>query len=177
MSKKLTKNKTAKGLISLLTIIILMSSILATTIYYQNNITANVIRETSYKDESIKPQIKYVDDINELNQLNEGGYSVRNGFVYYLDTFDSYVPTFLLRKNVDEKISLLRKLEIASQFPLYIKVKDKEQENVLFVVDSGGAIIYSNTFEGLAKKESIEKKSVANSITGKVTGMERVSGF
>ena len=39
--KKLTKNKLAKGLVSLVTIIVLLSSILATSIFYENNITAN----------------------------------------------------------------------------------------------------------------------------------------
>jgi len=45
MSKNLINNKTAKGLVSLITIIILMSSILAVTIYhqeYQNQITGKV---------------------------------------------------------------------------------------------------------------------------------------
>ena len=91
MTKKLMKNKTAKGLVSLLTIIILMSSILAGTIYYESGITANVIKENSYKDENIKPQIKYVDDIRDLNQLNEGWYQIVNEYVFYLEHFDSYL--------------------------------------------------------------------------------------
>ena len=39
--KKLTKNKIAKGLVSLVTVVILLSSILATTFVFENNITAN----------------------------------------------------------------------------------------------------------------------------------------
>jgi len=47
--KKLTKNKIAKGIVSLVTIVILLSSILATSIVYENNITANVVKEASIK--------------------------------------------------------------------------------------------------------------------------------
>ncbi len=46
--KKLFKNKIAKGLVSLITIIVLLSSILATSLFYQNNITANVIFDESF---------------------------------------------------------------------------------------------------------------------------------
>ena len=90
MKNKLFNNKLAKGLISLLTIIILMCSILATTIYYQNNITANAIRETKIDNKNLI-QIKEVNNINELNQLNEGFYQIKNGFVFYLEHFDSYL--------------------------------------------------------------------------------------
>ena len=90
MKDKLFNNKLAKGLISLLTIIILMCSILATSIYYQNNITANAIRETKIDNKNLI-QIKEVNDINELNQLNEGFYQIKNGRVFYLEHFDSYL--------------------------------------------------------------------------------------
>ena len=43
--KNLFNNKTAKGLVSFVTIIVLLSSILATSVFYENSITANVIRE------------------------------------------------------------------------------------------------------------------------------------
>ena len=124
MSNKLFNNKTAKGLVSLITIIILMSSILAGTIYYENNITANVVREGSSPKSSIS--IKEVNDISELSQLNEGWYSIKNGFVYYLETFDSYVP-------------------------LWIKVKNPEQRNGLFVVDKEGNIEFDESFDGLQR--------------------------
>ncbi len=39
---KITKNKTAKGLVSLITIIIILASILAGSIYYENTITGKV---------------------------------------------------------------------------------------------------------------------------------------
>ena len=41
--KKLLNKKIAKGLVSLITIVILLSSILASSVFYQNNITANVV--------------------------------------------------------------------------------------------------------------------------------------
>ena len=42
--KKLLYNKTGKGLSSLAAIVILLSAILASSIFYENNITANSIR-------------------------------------------------------------------------------------------------------------------------------------
>ena len=77
--KKLIKNKTAKGIVSLITIIILLSSILAGGIFYENSITANVIKETSINDKPII-SIKEVSDIkkvkneeqqNELKKISE----------------------------------------------------------------------------------------------------------
>ncbi|MEK6984427.1 MAG: hypothetical protein AABX33_07675 [Nanoarchaeota archaeon] len=44
-NKKLLNNKTAKGFVSLVTIIIFLTSILATSIFYENNITANIIKK------------------------------------------------------------------------------------------------------------------------------------
>ena len=41
MKNKLFNSKIAKGLVSLITIIMLLSSILATSVFYQNNITVN----------------------------------------------------------------------------------------------------------------------------------------
>jgi hypothetical protein len=69
MNNKLFNNKTAKGLVSLITIIILLSSILATTFVYQNNITADVIRETSQISKSAAITITEVNGVNNLNQL------------------------------------------------------------------------------------------------------------
>ena len=106
MKNKLFNNKIAKGLVSLITIIILLSSILAGSIFYENNITANVVKETSIDNKPPIISIKEVKSISELNQLNEGWYKISNGYVYYLDTFNSYVP-------------------------LYIKVKNQEQQNGL----------------------------------------------
>ena len=85
--KKLTKNKIAKGLVSLITVVILLSSILATTLVYENNITANAVKEDS--------GISYteVNDVYNL-QLNEGWYQVKNGNVLYLETFDYYKNGF-----------------------------------------------------------------------------------
>ena len=151
---KIFKNKTAKGLVSLIAIIILLSSILASTLYYQNNITANVIREASIDSESKAIPTTEVNDIKELSQLNEGWYSVRNGYVFYLEHFDSAVP-------------------------LYVKINNQRFWNGFLVVDADGNIEFRESFEEIAKKENtdedVEEKSVATTITGRVTGMERVS--
>ena len=113
-------NKIAKGIVSLLSIIILLSSILAGTLYYQNGITANVIMDASTQEESFP--IKEVNGIEELNQLNEGWYKISNGYVYYFETFNSYIP-------------------------IYIKVKNTEQQNGIFVVDENGNVEFQDTFE------------------------------
>ena len=152
-NKKLLSNKTAKGLVSLITIIILLSSILATTFIYENNITANVVRETSINNK-IPIQITTVNDIKELNQLNEGWYQIKNGFVYYLDTFNSYVP-------------------------LYIRVKNSEQQNGLLVVDEEGNVEFFEKEKQLNEVQLIQnqektQKSTQNQITGEVTGLVSV---
>ena len=100
--KKLNKNKLGKGLVSLITIVILLSSILATSIFYQNNITANAIKETSINDDVPIP-IKKVDNIEQLSYLNEGFYEIRNGYVYYFDTFNSYVPLYIKVLNQEQQ--------------------------------------------------------------------------
>ncbi len=133
-TKNTFNNKFAKGLISLVTIIILLSSILATSIYYENNITANVISEISTEAKSTGILITEVNDIKDLSQLNEGWYKIRNGFVYYLDTFNSNVP-------------------------LYIRVLNAEQQNGLLVVDEDGNVKfdnYSSTNEKVIVDENVE---------------------
>ena len=105
--RKIFNNKFGKGLVSLITIVILLSSILASSIVYQNNITANVAREISIDAKPISIPIKEVDNIKELNQLNEGWYQIINGYVYYLESFDSYVFLNIKVKNPDERNGLL----------------------------------------------------------------------
>ena len=128
--KRLTKNKLAKGLVSLITIVILLSSILAASVFFQNNITTNVIKETSIDNKPIAISIQEVKDIKELNKLNEGWYQIKNGFVYYLETFDSYVP-------------------------LYIKVLNPEQWNGLLFVEADGKI----SFDELVEKELLRRNN------------------
>lgn len=108
-NKKLFYSKIAKGMASLVTIIILLSSILATSIFYENNITANVIREVSIDSELTSISIIEVDDIKDLSQLNEGWYEIRKGFVFYLDTFTSYVPLYIQILNFGQQ-NILEKL-------------------------------------------------------------------
>ncbi|MBI3034925.1 hypothetical protein HYY71_01250 [Candidatus Woesearchaeota archaeon] len=80
MSSKLFYSKAAKGIVSLAAIIILLSSILATGIYYNDNITADVIRETSLETKSAAITITEANDIKELIQLNEGWYEIKNSY-------------------------------------------------------------------------------------------------
>ena len=94
MSKKIF-NKTAKGIVSLITIVILLSSILASSIFYENNITANVAKENSEETRQAIA-ITEVNNIRELSQLNEGWYQIANGYVFYLEHFDSYAPLYIL---------------------------------------------------------------------------------
>ena len=109
-TNRLFKSKTAKGIVSLLAVIILMSSILAGTIYNQNNITGNTIAGDNLNPLNTKLYKKEVNDISELSQLNEGWYKIISGNVLYLEDFDSTIP-------------------------LFIKIKDSEQQNGLLVVD------------------------------------------
>ena len=161
MKKKiLFDNKIAKGLVSLIEIVILLSAILASTFVYQNNITADVVKDTSIDYTPAVISIKKVNDVNELNQLNEGWYKVKNGYVYYLDTFNSYVP-------------------------LYIRVNNLEQQNGLFVVDADGTVSFDGSFDGLTEKEvsstSVPKTfgelKVGGSINGnKILNIEKEDG-
>ena len=128
--KKLFYNKFAQGLASLIAIIILLSSILAASIFYQNNITANVVRETSINDKSLSIQIQSVNDVKELNQLNEGWYQIRSGYVFYLESFNTPIP-------------------------LYIKVLNPEQQNGLLVVDEDGTIGFDKEFEGFVGNQFV----------------------
>lgn len=100
----LKMNKIAKGMVSLITIIILLSSILATSLYY-NNITGNVVEEVSLDSET-GISVAVVDGIAELSFLNEGWYQIRNGFVFYLDTFNSYAPLYIRMKNSEQQNGL-----------------------------------------------------------------------
>ncbi|MBI2650350.1 hypothetical protein HYX04_03475 [Candidatus Woesearchaeota archaeon] len=154
-NKNLFNNKTAKGLVSLIAIIVLLSSILATSIFYQNNITANVVRENSIDTKPSIILITEVNDIKELSQLNEGWYEVRNGFVFYLDTFNSYAP-------------------------LYIRIAGIEYKDGLLVVDKDGNVEFSYRINGLNEKviadeetEEIENEEhfVENEISGNVVGI------
>ena len=153
MRNKILKNKFAYGLMSFATVIILISSILAASIFYQSNITARAIQETNF-DSSPAISIIAVDNINGLNQLNEGWYEIRNGFVYYLQDFDTPIP-------------------------LYIRIKNSNQQNGLLSVDYDGTIIFDSKFHSKneVNENTFEEKIVATTISGRVTGLEKVSGF
>ncbi len=128
-NKKFTKPKTPKELASLTAIIILLSLILAGTLYYGKGITADAVRKAAIDGKIEKIQFKQVNDVKELSQLNEGWYKIMSGLVYYLETFDSYAP-------------------------LYIKVNNPRQQNGLIVVDADGTIRFSERFDGLAEEEN-----------------------
>ena len=149
-NKNIYKSTVPKGFVSLHTVIILLTSILAITISDGNNITANVIFEDSTSFKSTF-SITEVNNFNELNQLNEGWYSIRNGHVFYLDKFDSYIP-------------------------LYIKANNPPNLNGLFVIDSDGNIEFEENDLELIEKTKVDYEET-NKITGEVTGLESVTGF
>ena len=77
--KKLFYNKTAKGIVSLITIVILLSSILASSIFYGNNITANAVKEGS-SAESTGITITEINDVKVLNPEQKNGLEKISGF-------------------------------------------------------------------------------------------------
>ena len=62
---KIVYNKTAKGLVSLVAIVVLLSSILAGSLIYENNLTGNVVRENSNSRLQI-PTFIEIDNLNEF---------------------------------------------------------------------------------------------------------------
>src|SRR3989338_9167595 len=102
---KIKNKKIQKSFVSLVAIIILLSSILATTVFYQNSITANVIKENLGNKPAIP--LKEVKDVKELIQLNEGWYQVKNGLVYYLEAFDSSIPLYIRVLNPEQQNGML----------------------------------------------------------------------
>jgi len=143
------QNKTAK-LISLTTATVLIALVLASSLYYSgNNITANVVAEDP--SNFIQPLIKEIDNFNELKYLNEGWYEIRNGYVFYIENFDSYVP-------------------------LYIKVNNPSNLNGLLVVDADGNIAFDSNKWNLPEKYETQEFDSGNLITGEVTGMEELTG-
>ena len=151
MNNKIFNNKTAKGIVSLVTIIIVLTSVLSASIFYENNITANAVKELTIND---KPtiSIKEVNDIKELSQLNEGWYEIKKGYVFYLEDFNSPVL-------------------------IWIKVKNQEQQNGLMVVEEDGNINFYEKEKQITETQLTEEQQIQNQITGQVTGLEKVSGF
>ena len=151
--KKIYKSTVPKGFVSLHTIIILLTSILAITISDGNNITASVVVDVPTDYESTFSIIE-VSSISNLNQLNEGWYSIRNGHVFYLDKFDSYIP-------------------------LYIKATNPPNLNGLLVIDSDGNIEFEENDLELTEQTKVDNRNgeTLNQITGEVSGLEKVSGF
>ena len=103
MTKKLFNNKFAQGLVSFAVIIILIASVLASSMLYNASINPYVVRENSFDKNPASFSIRTVKGINDLSSLNEGWYEIRNGFVFYLETFDSYVPLYIRVKNLEQQ--------------------------------------------------------------------------
>lgn len=131
-NKNSSKNKTVHGLISFIPLGMCLLFVLAILVIYDNNLTGSVVKEIKVDNQEPQIKIELVNDIKILNHLNEGWYQVKNGYVFYLESFDSPVL-------------------------LYIKVKNPEQQNGFFVVDKFGNIKFDKTSEGLFEKE-IENK-------------------
>ena len=71
--------------------------ILASSFFYGGSgITGNAASEKP--PNFIAPSIKEI-NFNGLRQLNEGWYQIRNGYVFYMETFDSYVPLYIKVNN------------------------------------------------------------------------------
>ena len=119
-------NKIQEGIISLTAIIVLLSSVLAFSIFNGNgNITGFAINQKHNSNaKSIIPELTEINDIRELTQLNEGWYRVMNGQVYYLEIFSSYIP-------------------------LYIKVRDEGQQNLVIAIDGEGNMEVGRDFSDL----------------------------
>ncbi|MBI2654971.1 hypothetical protein HYX06_00920 [Candidatus Woesearchaeota archaeon] len=157
--KRLKQSKAAK-LISLTTATLLIALILASSFYLDGTITANVAAEEP--PSFTGPAAKEI-SFNELKHLNEGWYELRNGYVFYLESFDSYAP-------------------------LNLKVKSPSGLDGLAVVDSYGKIEftdYDETAEIQYPEEqetdeiqySQKQQESRNFITGEVTGLEGISGM
>mgnify|MGYP001574392368 FL=1 len=149
MNKKMMNNKIAKGIVSLTIIVVLLLSVLAGSFYYQNNITANAVKEVSAdfdKDISIKEI-----DAKNLNQLNEGWYKTINGNLFYLERFDK--PVYL-----------------------YARIDNPEYKNEIFSVDSDGNLEFFGN-NSLNNGNNKLKSTYSNRISGNVVGMESVSGM
>ncbi len=112
MKGRILKNKFVPGIATFLLIIILLSSIIAVSIIYDANVSANAVKQIKLTTkENI---VQEFDDIKDLS-LNEGWYSIKNGFVFYLQDFDNAIP-------------------------LYMKIENPGQQNGKFSVDSDGSI-------------------------------------
>src|SRR3989338_2031053 len=146
---KMMNNKIAKGIVSLTIIVILLLSVLAGSFYYQNNITANAVKEVSAdfdKDISIKEI-----DVKNINQLNEGWYKAIGGHLFYLEEFDR--PVYI-----------------------YTKIVSSEHQNEMFSVDADGNLEFFGN-NSLNNGNNKLKPVSNNQISGNVVGMESVSGM
>ena len=65
------------------------------------------MKETAIGSGSARISVIEVNGIKELSYLNEGWYEIRNGFVFYLETFTSYVPLYIKVKNLEQQNGLL----------------------------------------------------------------------
>lgn len=114
------KKKIEHEMSKFVTLVLLLILITATTIVFNGNITGNVVGSSSGITYII-PSIQEVSSIDELSSLNEGFYLIKEGYVFYLESADSYIP-------------------------LYIKVTDLKQRDGIFSVDEDGNIEFEDSF-------------------------------
>lgn len=91
---------------------------------------------------------QYVKSINELNSLSEGKYAIKNWQVYYDDS--------------------------GSLAPIYVIIENDAFRNGILEVSSDGYFRFKVGNDNDALKDNVQS---FNSITGAVSGMERVTGF
>ncbi|MBI2101699.1 hypothetical protein HYT53_03725 [Candidatus Woesearchaeota archaeon] len=142
----------AEALLVFTTIIIILSLVLATSIVYENNITANVAKETAISENGFGLKTIEVRNVNELSHLNEGWYQIINGYVYYLDSFNSYVS-------------------------LYIKVRNPEEQNGLLIVEADGTARLDKTFTGLPESEVADEGEFVEEEITIISKLARITGF
>ncbi|HLC49815.1 MAG TPA: hypothetical protein VJI97_00120 [Candidatus Nanoarchaeia archaeon] len=154
--KKIINSKTAKGITGFTMAMLMMISVFMFALSNNSSITANVVKYESI-DTAKSNSVIQIKEINSLSQLNEGWYEIRNGFVFYLEDFNTPIP-------------------------LYIRLKNSQQ-NGLAVVDADGTVSFEETSNKLVEKiitdKDIRKNSDdgSNLITGNVAGLSAVTGM
>lgn len=108
------KKRISHEMNKLITLVLILVLITTAIIVFDGNITGNVVGSSSGITYII-PSIQEVQGIGELSSLNEGFYLIKEGFVFYLESADSYIP-------------------------LYIKVNDLKQRDGIFSVDEDGNV-------------------------------------
>lgn len=88
------KRKISEEMNKLTALVLVLMLVTATAIVFDGSITGNVAIENSGITYSV-PAVHEVNDINDLKILNEGFYLVSNGYVFYMESADTYIPLYI----------------------------------------------------------------------------------